>query len=153
LISSRNSSPGGWPAAGRKAGGHHTAWPLLIAEMPRRSVGSSSEARRSITVRSAAAAMSRTIELLPTPGAAQTKAGQHRPRLAVDHEAARRRSRPASPQANRRLDPIDHQTGLGGSNDSKATEFTAAHIASVLALAPAHHPPSRIDAPTAGAIA
>jgi hypothetical protein len=46
-----------------------------------------------------------------------------------------------------------HQKGLGGSNDAKAVEFTAAHIASVLALTPADHPPSRIDAPTAGAIA
>ena len=49
LISSKNSTPGLESSLGKKAGGHQTACLSTIAGIPRKSVGSSNDARRSIT--------------------------------------------------------------------------------------------------------
>ena len=75
LISSKKRIPGGCPGLGKNAGGHHVANPSEIEGIPRRSVGSRSAARRSMTGISALAAISRTMELFPTPGAPQINAG------------------------------------------------------------------------------
>ena len=76
MISSRKRMPGLSDFFGRKDGGHQTAVPSWIIGMPRRSVGSSREARMSMSGMRRRSAIWRTIELLPMPGAPQMKAAQ-----------------------------------------------------------------------------
>ena len=68
--------PGLSEAFGRNAGGHHTDVSFRIIGMPRRSVGSKSEARKSTTGRFFASAICRTMLDFPIPGAPQMNTAQ-----------------------------------------------------------------------------
>ena len=74
MISSKNRTPGLSLAVGKNEGGHQTARPSAMVGMPRKSVGSHSDALRSITGILAADATSLTMALLPMPGGPHTKA-------------------------------------------------------------------------------